>query len=101
VCLNFRCRDLTEWLQKILNERGHTLGTVPEREIVCDMKDKFGYVALDFESEFQEIVIKISCGQPNGNEIMIGTERFDIPELLFRPPLNGFEIDGIDRILFD
>ena len=33
--------------------------------------------------------------------ITIADERFRCPELLFKPHMNGFEFDGIDKTLFD
>merc|ERR1712142_1369392 len=42
-------RDLTEYLTKLLNERGHVHTTNAEREIVCDIKEKLCYVVHDYE----------------------------------------------------
>lgn len=97
--VNLAGRDLTEYLLKILSERGLHLTSSAEREIVRDIKEKLCYVSLDYETEYKEstksVAIEAQYEMPDGEVITIGNERFRCPEALFKPSLVGKEMLGI------
>jgi actin beta/gamma 1 len=105
--LDLAGRDLTEWMMKLLTERGEFRPvTTAEREITRDLKEKLAYVALDFKAEKEAADagelpdIEKTYTLPDGNVITIGSERFRCPEALFDPSMIGMEQLGMHQAAY-
>lgn len=86
-------------------ERGLSLTTPAELEIVRDIKERMCYVVGEFDNAMKEAEDSHACEKnyelPDGRKILIGNERFRCPEILFQPKLAGTELEGVHKYCFD
>jgi len=103
--LDLAGHNLTNYLVRLLAEKGYSFSTTGEREIVHEIKEKVCYVASDFDCWKQAPSSSSNiekCYQlPDGQMIMIGNEQFCCPEALFHPSLLGMESFSIHELCYN
>ncbi|CAH2103250.1 unnamed protein product [Euphydryas editha] len=89
---------LTERLQLLLSQIGFHFTTAIERDILETIKSELCYVSPDYNKELKTSKLtkeSIPFKLPDGQDVLVGSERFDVPELLFQPSLQGFDCPNI------
>lgn len=97
--------DLTDYLLRLMTERGYYLETPSERELAPDIKEKLCYLPLEFDTEMatsdSNPDLEKSYVMPDGRQITLGNERFRCPEALFNPSLVGLAYPGLPLSLLE
>lgn len=91
-CLDFGGAELTGYLMQLLTDRGYYFQSSQDRIIADDIKEKLGYVALDYDVELATTEQEASYDLPSE---AVGSERFRCCEPLFLPSLMGLECPGV------
>lgn len=101
--INLAGIDVTDYLSRLLRQKGYNLANSTELEEIPRIKETLCYIPLDIEREMANTK-KLSGKEfpyilPTGDALNIGVERFLAPECLFNPSLIGKEINSLDEII--
>eukprot|EP01127_Copromyxa_protea_P002915 TRINITY_DN12834_c0_g1_i1.p1 TRINITY_DN12834_c0_g1~~TRINITY_DN12834_c0_g1_i1.p1 ORF type:complete len:386 (+),score=95.66 TRINITY_DN12834_c0_g1_i1:43-1200(+) len=94
--LNIGGAQMTDYLMQTLPLSGYNFQSKAEREIVREIKEKLCYVSLNAEKEnpkTQEYIL------PDGQPLRIAQQRFQIPEVFFRPGMMSEIEDGLQKVI--
>lgn len=99
-------KDLTEQLQFYIRKSyGISLFTSSEYEIVRALKEKSGYVTLNYSKEETEYDDDFSGSKstefilPDGQKLSLGKSKYRIPEILFNPMIIHSECDNVPTMV--
>jgi actin-related protein 6 len=101
VNLDLGREDIFNYLQKLLLLKGYKLDTSKHNRFLNNIIDQFCYVAEDYDQERLKNVSEEEITLPEGDSFFLGSERFSVLEILFKPSLVGKSFDGISIQVFN
>ncbi|KFQ49000.1 Actin, cytoplasmic type 5, partial [Nestor notabilis] len=101
--LDLAGRDLTDYLMKILTERGYSFVTTGKDRLLSEEETCLMYTVSSGlrRTSSGSARLEKSYELPDGQVITIGNERFRCPEALFQPSFLGMESCGIHETTFN
>ena len=97
--MDFAGKLLTESLMKYFRKLGISFSAA-EFEVIKNVKEKYCYVALDYNEELKNVEEK-KYALPDGREIKIKEQRITCTEAFFKPELIGKEPGGFHKRCFN
>jgi hypothetical protein len=92
-------------MQECLMDQGYNFSSSAELEIVRDIKERLGYVSMDYEGSLAKAATSPEMTKeytlPDGNVVKLNVALFKCAELLFKPEMHGKELMGIHQLLYD
>ncbi|KAJ6248946.1 actin-7-related [Anaeramoeba flamelloides] len=99
---NYGGSDVTEYLAKLLSEKGASFTTTAEKQIVKGIKEKVCYVSQDYQRDLSSWNPKLFKYElPDTRQIEIEKDAFMCTEILFNPSLIGIEQPGVHEIVYN
>ena len=103
--INMAGRHITNYLIKLLLLRGYAFNSTADFELVRELKEAACYVSCDLQKDRkiadETTALDKEFALPDGSLVRIGRERFEAPELMFRPDLQQHEFDGVSDLVMN
>jgi actin-related protein 2 len=103
--LNLAGHRVTDYLVRLLGNRGYAFNSTADFEVVREIKEQCCFVSYDREKDMKLAKETTLHDQnftlPDGKTIRIGAERFLCAEALFNPGLIGVDDGGYHNKIFD
>jgi len=94
--------DLTRFMAWQLQQSGFKLETSAEKQLVRTVKEKMCFVSLDYETDLKDFTkFNKDFRLPDGEQIVLNRQRFQVPELLFNPMFFNMETQSIVNAILD
>lgn len=76
-----------------------------ELDTIREMKEKLSLVVMDYDAAASKAGSSSEYVRdyqlPDGRKIKLNISRFKCPELMFKPELDGKEMEGIHKLIFN
>lgn len=93
--INISGSDVTEYLRRLITERGYKFSTSSNVDVIRDIKEKYCKVWKDgYTESLDNSNEEITYELPDKSSITIGDEIFQCPELIFDPQIAGINGAG-------
>ncbi len=94
--------DLTRFMSWHLQQAGFKFETSGEKQLVRTIKEKSCFVSLDYDTDLKNYTnFNKNFRLPDGEQIVLNRQRFQVPELLFNPMIFNMEVQPIVKEIID
>lgn len=93
---------LDKYFVNLLTETGLRIDSGVQKEVVKVLKERACFCSLNYEEDMKQVdKIKKRYNLPDGSTVELGAQRFQVPELFFKPKLNNLEVKTLPEMICD
>lgn len=102
--INFGGRQITDHLRRLMFERGYNFNNLNDHLSLRKLKEETAYVAVEYD---EELAAKEADGSeatenfslPDGQDVIVGKERFRCTEIIFNPAIVHSEFPSAQELV--